>query len=118
MPTKVEFYSYECQNCNYEATLRSAKMNKMIDRLHSKKCSKTGRTEIATVEASVDKKLKILSGISTKIASGNEEECGASVVSVEKAKKRQKKRMAEVLRKFKAEAENSPEEGERGEPVY
>jgi len=43
-------YVYHCTDCDFEATNNSEKQQKMRKRLHEKKCKKTGRTTVSTLE--------------------------------------------------------------------
>lgn len=58
MSYSMDNYPFECEFCNYESNSKSEKLWKMTQRLHKKKCKKTGRTEAGLVVADVRNKMR------------------------------------------------------------
>ena len=117
----MDNYPIECGLCNYEANAKSEKLWKMMKRLHKKKCPKTGRTEKGKVAEDVARKMKVFNkthGHScftpSKDNGGTARSIDEEVVQIARTQDL-RAGLYEKLRRMKAEAENSPEEGERGE---
>ena len=121
MSATMDNYPIECGLCNYEANAKSEKAWKMMKRLHKKKCPKTGRTEKGKVAEDVARKMKVFnkthghsSFVPSKDNGGTERSIDEEVVQIARTQDL-RAGLYERLRRMKAEAENSPEEGERGE---
>ena len=117
----MDNYPIECGLCNYEANAKSEKAWKMMKRLHKKKCPKTGRTEKGKVSEDVARKMKVFnkthghsSFMPSKDNGGTERSIDEEVIQIARTQDL-RAGLYEQLRRMKAEAENSPEEGERGE---
>ena len=55
-----ENYPWWCPNCDYEAIPKSSKMWNMVQRLHKKKCKKTGRTKPNEVDGEICRRQNII----------------------------------------------------------